>query len=155
MMKQSEIKKVSLILLTVWLCMVSSVLPAQKKYNGIFDEFFAQDRFKGAQAGVVIADTKTGQVLYELNHDKLFIPASVLKLVTTATAVEILGPEYRFETQIGYTGTIERGVLKGDLIIVGGGDPTLGSEYFTSHYYNFHFLKRWAEQIKAAGIRSI
>ena len=56
---------------------------------------------------------------------------------------------------IGYSGKIENGILKGDLIIIGGGDPALGSEYFPNHYFSPHFLEVWAKSVKAAGIRRV
>ncbi|MFW6372023.1 MAG: D-alanyl-D-alanine carboxypeptidase/D-alanyl-D-alanine-endopeptidase [Bacteroidota bacterium] len=94
-------------------------------------------------------------MFYELNSDKLMIPASVLKLVTSAAALEILGPDYRFQTRLGYQGNIENGILKGDLIVIGGGDPALGSEYFPNHYFAPHFLEAWAASVKSAGINKV
>ncbi len=111
--------------------------------------------YRFALIGIHIADLETGKTVFELNPDKLFIPASVLKLVTSASALEILGPEYRFETILGYSGKIINGTLHGDLIVIGGGDPALGSEYFKDHYFAPHFLETWALQIKAAGIKRI
>ena len=62
-----------------------------------------------------------------------------MKLVTTAAALELLGPDYTFKTTVGYTGKLNKrfGTLKGNIIIHGGGDPALGSQYFTDHYGDF------------------
>jgi D-alanyl-D-alanine carboxypeptidase/D-alanyl-D-alanine-endopeptidase (penicillin-binding protein 4) len=111
--------------------------------------------YKNALIGIHVADLETGKTMFEMNSNKLFIPASVLKLVTSAAALEILGPDYRFKTSVGYSGKIINGTLKGDLIIIGGGDPALGSEYFKDRYFAPHFLETWAKQIRAAGIKRI
>lgn len=131
------------------------ILISQPGYERVVKQMLELPEYKGAQAGVHISEMETGKVLYELNSDKMMIPASVLKLVTSAAALEMLGPDYRFRTRVGYSGRIEKGILKGDLIVVGGGDPALGSEYFRDHYFFPHFLELWAQKIKAAGISRI
>ena len=69
------------------------------------------------------------EVVEELNADRLFTPASVLKIVTVATALEHLGPEYRWLTRLTSSGAIAGGVLDGDLIIEPGADPTWGDDF--------------------------
>ncbi|MHB0912799.1 MAG: D-alanyl-D-alanine carboxypeptidase/D-alanyl-D-alanine endopeptidase [Armatimonadota bacterium] len=78
--------------------------------------------------GVLIKSLDTGRVYYEKNSDLLFIPASALKLVVSATALDALGPEYRWRTRILACGEVRDGVLHGDLALVGGGDPVLSRE---------------------------
>ncbi len=74
--------------------------------------------------GVLVTDADTGQVLYERNADHYFLPASDVKLFTTALALATLGPEYRIRTTIETHGTIDSsGSLRGDLVLVGRGDP--------------------------------
>src|SRR5262249_45210328 len=76
--------------------------------------------------GIEISSVSTGKVLYSLNADKLFTPASNTKLFTTAAALALIGPEYRFRTTVETTGTLDRyGRLNGDLVLVGHGDPNL------------------------------
>ena len=118
-------------------------------------EFFQKPEYQHATVGIHVVDLESGKQIYDLNADKLMIPASTLKLVTSATALELLGPDYRFKTVIGYTGKIENKTLKGNLVIKGGGDPALGSEYFQEHYFNTNFLKVWTEKIRNTGIESI
>src|SRR6266702_1909651 len=81
--------------------------------------------------GLLIVDAESGETLYEQNADKYFLPASNMKLFTTALALAKLGPEYRFHTTLETRGTISsEGVLSGDLALVGRGDPNLSNRKF-------------------------
>jgi serine-type D-Ala-D-Ala carboxypeptidase/endopeptidase (penicillin-binding protein 4) len=80
--------------------------------------------------GVLIADAETGETLYERNASSYFVPASNMKLLTTALALDTLGADYRFRTTLETNGKLERGVLRGDLILVGRGDPNLSNRKF-------------------------
>ena len=81
--------------------------------------------------GLLIVDAESGDTLYEQNADKYFVPASNMKLFTTALALAKLGPEYRFHTTLETRGTISsEGVLGGDLALVGRGDPNLSNRKF-------------------------
>jgi len=81
--------------------------------------------------GLLIVDAESGETLYEQNADKYFVPASNMKLFTTALALSKLGPEYRFRTTLETRGTISsEGVLGGDLALVGRGDPNLSNRKF-------------------------
>src|SRR5258708_7972693 len=74
-------------------------------------------------AGIRVADAATGASLYALNEDRLFLPASNLKLFTAALAIERLGPDYRFRTRV----LLEP---SGDLVLLGSGDPTLSGRLY-------------------------
>ena len=81
--------------------------------------------------GLLVVDAVTGAVLYEKNADKYFVPASNMKLLTTALALDTLGPDYKFRTTIETNGTLSKeGTLSGDLILVGRGDPNLSNRKF-------------------------
>lgn len=81
--------------------------------------------------GLLIADAKTGETLYAKNADSYFVPASNMKLFTTALALAKLGPDYRFHTTLETRGTISPdGTLAGDLFLVGRGDPNLSNRKF-------------------------
>lgn len=102
-----------------------------------------------------IRDTKSGRSLLELNADKSAAPASTLKLVTTATALSVLGENFRFETVLEYDGELKDGTLHGNLYIRGSGDPTLGSDRFEGYPALTDLMQLWAQQVKEAGIRRI
>ncbi|TCO09289.1 D-alanyl-D-alanine carboxypeptidase/D-alanyl-D-alanine endopeptidase [Natronoflexus pectinivorans] len=114
----------------------------------------APPNFPGASVGISVIDLSSGLEVTGVNQDKLFTPASVLKLLTTATALERLSPEYRFSTSFFYSGEIKNGILYGNLIIRGGGDGTLGSVYFDSTQPD-QTLLYFAEQLKKNGIHTI
>jgi len=129
---------------------------AQTVFQDELKTLLQKPEYRNATVGIVVADTKTGERIFELNPGQLMIPASTLKIITTATALEMLGADYRFETKTGFTGAIdETGTLNGDLVIVSGGDPTLGSAWFNTNECRNWFLKDWVEQIKLSGIKEI
>jgi D-alanyl-D-alanine carboxypeptidase/D-alanyl-D-alanine-endopeptidase (penicillin-binding protein 4) len=81
--------------------------------------------------GLLIADAETGETLYEQNAAKYFVPASNMKLFTTALALNKLGPEFRFHTTVESTGVVSpEGELSADLVLVGRGDPNLSNRKF-------------------------
>jgi D-alanyl-D-alanine carboxypeptidase/D-alanyl-D-alanine-endopeptidase (penicillin-binding protein 4) len=79
----------------------------------------------GTAVGYLLIDLESGQVLAELNPDLPLIPASTAKLATAVAALDVLGPEHRFRTELLARGTLDGDVLHGDLILRGGGDPLL------------------------------
>jgi D-alanyl-D-alanine carboxypeptidase/D-alanyl-D-alanine-endopeptidase (penicillin-binding protein 4) len=81
--------------------------------------------------GLLVVDAATGETLYEKNADRYFVPASNMKLLTSALALDKLGPDYRFRTTVETHGAIAQGVLSGDLILVGRGDPNLSNRKFS------------------------
>lgn len=105
-----------------------------------------------AGIGIAVGDCATGELLFESEPQLSLVPASVLKLVTTATALEVFGPEFRFQTELEYTGIISNDTLIGDLQIIGGGDPTLGSKYFPE---NQNFMDHWIKALQDKNIQAI
>lgn len=96
-----------------------------------------------------------GKTIHDFNGDKSLIPASNLKLLTTGTALRVLGENFRYETKLVYDGVLINGTLKGNIYIVGGGDPTLGSERITGNLNCNQLFSLWTEKIKEAGISKI
>lgn len=106
---------------------------------------------RDANVGVLICDYHTGDTIDAYRENCVIPPASTMKLLTTATAVDMQGHDYRFQTPITYTGYISDGVLHGDLYIEGRGDPTFGSRYVGSRA----FLYKWLQQLRNMGIKYI
>ena len=108
---------------------------------------------RGASFSVVVKDVQEGRTVYSYDTDRLQSPASVLKTVATATALEILGEDYRYPTTLEYDGILENGTLEGNLYIKGSGDPSLGSSHFAPGQNKF--LSTWIAALQKAGIKHI
>ena len=117
------------------------------------DQAVKAEPLKGTVVGVMVQDA-AGHVLASREPGRRMVPASNLKLVTTGTALHALGPDFRFETGIGYTGTVEDGTLHGDVYIIGGGDPTIGVVDTVAVKPDALFW-RWKSMLKDAGISRI
>lgn len=117
------------------------------------DEVAADPTFAQAYVGVCVMDSK-GQILAGVNHEKMFVPASNMKLLSTGAALHILGPEFTFETSLAYDGVIEGGILKGNLYVIGGGDPTLASKDSIAAPIERTFAI-WEKMVRDAGVRQI
>jgi D-alanyl-D-alanine carboxypeptidase/D-alanyl-D-alanine-endopeptidase (penicillin-binding protein 4) len=101
--------------------------------------------------GVDIRSLDTGEHLFDLNAGRLMMPASNMKIVTLAAAADVLGWDHRFITTLETSAPVEAGILKGDLIVRGGGDPTIN----TRDTRATAVLDEWAAALTAAGIRGI
>ncbi len=121
--------------------------------NKFFQQWTKDNAFDGAVLGVLVSDVDKDSVLMAHNAYQNMITASTMKLITTAAGLKALGPNYQFKTALAYTDTIINGSLKGNLVIKGFGDPTLGSKYFYDDQRAF--LRTWVEEIKKLGIQSI
>ena len=132
---------------------VAMPLQAQVTLQQRIDQAVKAEPLKGAVVGVMVQDA-AGHVVASREADRRMVPASNLKLVTTGTALHALGPDFRFETGIGYTGTVEDGTLHGDVYIIGGGDPTIGVVDTVAVKPDALFW-RWKSLLKDAGINRI
>lgn len=123
--------------------------------NLVTESWKTDKDLKSAAIGYCVLDAKTSEIISEYNSHQYLIPASTLKVVTTAAALGILGPGYRFETRLCHTGTFDKatGIINGDLIIYGHGDPTLQSENFFKD--TVQITDRWANVLKAKGVKEI
>ncbi len=115
------------------------------------DKLFGAAAFDRMLWGIEVQSLTTGEVLYQMNPTKLVMPASNMKVVTLAAAAERLGWDYTFETRLLAAGPIERGVLKGDLVVVGSGDPTINGRAgnLTAVFED------WAARLRESGISAI
>ena len=123
---------------------------AAQKY---IEQLKTTDELKEAVWGISAVKAGGGSVA-EYNSRIRMMPASNAKVFTTGLALNELGSGYRFRTRLAYSGSIEDGVLKGDLYIVGGGDPTVGARDSVAFALQKTFSE-WLKLVKAAGIRSV
>ena len=110
---------------------------------------------KNATWGFVIYDPKTKKVISSYNENTPLVPASTTKLLTTETALNLLGENYRWNTQLEYSGTVdENGVLTGNLYIVGSGDPSLGTNKAGASSYR-EIIDTFKEALSTEGIKKV
>ena len=105
-------------------------LPAQtisQNLQKAYQQFESDSQLRHAMSSLYVVNAKTGEVVFDINSQIGLAPASTQKIITATTAFELLGKNYRYKTEMGYSGKIENEILKGNLYIVGYGDPTLGS----------------------------
>ncbi len=107
--------------------------------------------FDRALWGVAIANPR-GRLVFKRNGDRLFVPASNVKLVVAAVASALLPPDYRYRTSVYAAGPVDRGTVRGDLVLYGRGDPTLSARYYPSELAAFDEL---ADSLKARGITRV
>src|SRR5258708_1525898 len=137
------------------------------------EKITSRPEFAHANFGIELYSLETGKVLYSLNADKLFVPASTTKILTEGALLARLGADYRFHTRVYRTGPIDkRGALKGDIILVASGDPNLsnriqpdGTLAFVDHDHAYNdpalpgdpllVIKELAKDVAATGIRKI
>lgn len=116
------------------------------------DSLLGQPQFANAFLGVLVVDAETGDTLYAQNAHKLFRPASNMKLITGAVALEKLGPSFRFRTSLVAGGPVCAGALHGDLIVSGRGDPTVSDDFAHDALIP---LRAMADSLRAAGVHRI
>jgi D-alanyl-D-alanine carboxypeptidase/D-alanyl-D-alanine-endopeptidase (penicillin-binding protein 4) len=116
------------------------------------DSLLDDPRFHNAFWGVLIVDPVHGDTLFARNADKLFIPASNMKLVTGSVALVRLGPDFRFRTVFASRGRLNQGVLDGDLVVIGRGDPTVSDHMMHDAMIP---LRAAADSTVAHGIHSV
>ena len=128
-----------------------SVLGLQRDLTRLFGDASAPPAIWGVQ----VRSSGRDETLYSLNHRTLLIPASTAKLVTLAAAATGLGWDFRFETQLLADGPINDGVLHGDLVVRGTGDPTIGGRGTSAPDDPEDLFTDWATTLKAAGIHRV
>jgi D-alanyl-D-alanine carboxypeptidase/D-alanyl-D-alanine-endopeptidase (penicillin-binding protein 4) len=114
-------------------------------------DLIATTKMPGVQRatwGIAIRSLTRDEQLFELNAQTLMVPASVAKLISVATAADAVGWDYRFATTLRATGPIDAGVLQGDLLVVGSGDPAIGGRGGDG-------LAAWIAALRSVGIHRI
>lgn len=131
----------------------NTLLGQQRLGDELLQQWSESDEIKHATLAFFAVDLESGQVIGALNEQKAVVPASLMKLPTTIAALEMLGADFTFQTELAYTGFIDNGVLHGDLIFSGNGDPTLGSARI-GEVAN-RVVGKFAEAVLHMGIREI
>ena len=132
---------------------VSTTFKEEKQPKAV-QEFVQADILEYGNFSFYAIDLNSGKSIANYKGKVPLIPASVMKIVTSATAYEVLGEDFKLETKLLYQGKIsDKGILNGDLFIQGGGDPTLGSNGIEKK--QDEFLKEWILAVKKAGIKEV
>lgn len=123
-------------------------------FNKAYKNFALNKSFKHASISLFVINNSTGKTITAVNTDEGLAPASCQKVITASTSFELLGHNYTYKTTLGYTGKIVNGVLNGDLIIKGSGDPTLGSWRYTETTEE-NIISEFKKAISREGINEI
>ncbi len=139
--------------ITLLMCLAQFGYAQSKAQNYINKEMKTDPLFKNAIIGILAID-ENGNKVAEWNSNLPMLTASTMKTITTGVGLHKLGKDFRYTTRIAYTGTIKENVLDGDIIIIGGGDPTLGSSDTVAFAIDSIFGV-WTKAIKDLGITKI
>ncbi len=128
---------------------------SSNKISSAYQSFSKSENMKNGISSLTVLNGKTGDPVFSHNAAIGLPTASTQKVITSITALDILGPNYRYKTTLCYTGTVDTsGVLNGDILITGTGDPTLGSDRYQETNKKT-ILNKWISKVKDAGIQQI
>ena len=147
-------KKISFVIAYLVIVSCSIAQTISQKLQTAFQQFESDSQLRHAISSLYVIDAKTGKVVIDKNSQVGLAPASTQKIITATTAFELLGKNYRYKTEFGYDGKIENNILKGNLYVVGCGDPTLGSWRFSTTVDTI-VLKKWYDIIQKQRIKKI
>ena len=125
-------------------------IPGEKAWAARLEGLLSKPGFTTAHLGVVVKDLATKKVICDRQGGRAFLPASNMKLFTGALALDRLGPSWQAVTSLYRRGRVENGVLQGDLILVGGGDPTLGRGKDSLQAF-----RDWGRRLFSQGLRRV
>ncbi len=154
-------KLLSLFLFVVFLCLLPNQANATGKHASsplqrAFDEFSNDAALANAAWTVYVFDVSAGKHILAHNIHHPLVPASVQKLITTASAVMILGNDHQYETLLQTDGTVDHnGILHGNIYIKGGGDPSFGAAQLDDTLALDFVFNRWTEAFQQIGINSV
>ena len=123
-------------------------------FNNAYKKFATDKVFKHASISLLVVNNSTSQTITSVNAETGLAPASCQKVITASTSFELLGHNYTYKTNLGYTGKIENGILNGDIIIKGTGDPTLGSWRYSATTEE-SIISEFRKEISREGINEI
>jgi len=137
------------------LLLFSNFALGQQSVQTAVNTFVKGSGMEHASISVMVYDLDANTTVASHNEILTLPTASTAKMFSTATALEILGPDYQAATRLYIDGYIEEGKLIGNVWIRGGGDPSLGSKYFNTPGHELDFMLPWIDSLKALGITSI
>ena len=144
--------KDAVFLATVFLVTNAFQLSAQTNLSESIQLILADTVLSRSQVGVSIRNVQSNSIVFDKNGNQSFTPASNLKLLTSAAAINILGEDYRFVTRVLYSDSILNGTFYGTLFIKGSGDPTLGSDRMYGQVSYQTIIKNWVAAFKSKGV---
>ncbi|MGC4034602.1 MAG: D-alanyl-D-alanine carboxypeptidase [Chitinophagaceae bacterium] len=125
-------KRVAIVIVYLLGVEISFSQSVTQKLEKAWNQFENDDQLKHAVSSLYVIDAATGKVVFDKNSSIGLAPASTQKIITAATAFDLLGKDYRYKTEFSYDGEIKKDTLKGNLYLIGYGDPTLGSWRYKS-----------------------
>ncbi|MDR1370426.1 MAG: D-alanyl-D-alanine carboxypeptidase/D-alanyl-D-alanine-endopeptidase [Dysgonamonadaceae bacterium] len=138
----------------LFLSLLSFVLQDASAQRAEINDFIKTANFRHAGIGIKVVEVSSGKTICAYNEQTALCPASCMKLVSSATALEALGSDFTYKTILFTNGTLDsQGDLQGDLYIKGVGDPTLGSGFIEKDPNVF--LDQWLTDIRKAGIKAV
>lgn len=149
-----EAMKKLFILLICIAALPSFAQTISKRLQGAFQKFENDSQLSNAISSLYVINAKTGEVVFDKNSKIGLATASTLKVITAATAYELLRRDFKYETKVAYNGSIESGVLKGNLFLIGSGDPSFGSWRFSSTSRDY-ILSHVFQELKSRKIKRI
>lgn len=130
----------------------SREVPVMSSIDKAITKLVSDPSLKNASISFYVYDAKNKVEIASYNPDQSLVTASTMKVITTATVLDILGSWHKFTTKLSYDGYLDTNcTLHGNLYIEGGGDPTLGSKYFNDE----DFMLRWVDAVAELGIHHI
>ncbi len=133
---------------------ISFAQETSDKLNKAMEKFLADPALKHAITGFYVMNAQTNKIIYNLNGEAGLAPGSTQKIYTSIAAFDLLGKDYQFETDLGYTGNIDKNTLNGNIIIRGSGDPSFGSSLFPKTIPT-QIFSRFLNTLNQSGINEI
>ncbi|TCJ19642.1 D-alanyl-D-alanine carboxypeptidase/D-alanyl-D-alanine-endopeptidase [Flaviaesturariibacter flavus] len=127
--------------------------PVAERLARAWQRFEGDSQMRSAMASLYVEEAGGGTVVFEKNAYTGLATASTLKVVTAASAYELLGKDFRYTTRLAYDGKIEKGMLRGNLYVIGSGDPSLGSWRWKETGTD-SVMARMARAVRSQGIRT-
>jgi serine-type D-Ala-D-Ala carboxypeptidase/endopeptidase (penicillin-binding protein 4) len=149
-----RMKKIMLLALVSVLRFSAEAQSIPQKLELAFNQLQADSQLTHAMASIVVIETQTGKTVWQKNADIGLAPASTQKIFTSIAAFDLLGKDFRYKTQVYYSGILNNGTLNGNVYVLGSGDPTLGSERWQPKYDEV-VLKKIVAALQQKGIKTI